>query len=132
MDRWDSVTEAVKVHHAATVAPVKGLIGAANFDLYYGPSVPDEEYPGFVEAVDLIDNQLSEVEEIWFDLHTEEVFTSEPGMTYECTECNGGDDSDCDCGGRGYEDRFMSGDLFYVDRAEVFRILLGRELASYL
>lgn len=92
---------------------IKTLLGSANHDLYYGPCVDNEDYPGFEEACQKITSEL-EISRLWLDTQSEEILDSEP---------------------KGFEDEdgtwIEPEDYIEFSREEVMRICFG-ELAPYL
>ena len=102
---------------------INRLINTANFDLYYGPTPEGDEpdgdgwrYPGFTGACAQIKDALDDVREIWFDSNCGEVLDREPQ----------GEEVDGE-----YIEPFW-GDYLHLERKDVLRILLGRELVSYI
>lgn len=64
---------------------VKWLIGAARYDLHYGPTQAGEDvdghkYPGFTSALDEIRNWFDDKvpREVWYDNDSGEILESEP------------------------------------------------------
>lgn len=69
---------------------IKRLIALANWNLYYGPSMlgqdDDEDtedgskvkWPGFTEACREIANATEDISDVWVDIQSENVQTSEP------------------------------------------------------
>lgn len=94
-------------------ADIKSLIAQANSDLYYGPN-QDEDYIGFVPACNAIGKALDDIGDLYVDLQSEEVFDKEP---------------------QGFEDEgewFEPGDYCHLERRDVLKRIVGRELASHL
>ena len=102
-------------------ADVNRLISAATFDLWHGPQrageVIDDQwvYPGFSEAVDLIRKALDVVCELWIDRDSDCTADSEP----QSEEIDG---QWCE----------PAGDWWHLERRDVLRVLLGKELATYV
>lgn len=98
---------------------IKRLMNSANFDLYHGPDVEDDDYPGFVVACKELRQFFDDVAcELWIDVDSGEVMTSEP---------------------RAYAENFGDGDewiepnwetIYHVERREVLNAFLGSELAA--
>lgn len=102
---------------------VNRLINCANFDLYYGPYEtgfePDGDgwkYPGFTESVRKISAALGDVRELWFDSDWNGVLEREP----EGEEIDGE-----------YIEPFWES-IYHLERKDVLRALVGKELVSYL
>ena len=119
----ESAEHAVFVHFEPLLEPVKRLVNAANFDLYFGPysegNEPDGDgwkYPGFGEACKAISDAMDGVSEVWVDTDCDCVMENEP----EGEEIDG-------------EYYYPSWDsIYHFERRDVLRILLGKELPSYI
>jgi hypothetical protein len=94
------------------------LIRQANFDLYYGPSGNDDDFPGFVTACRRIAEALSDVGDLYVDEQSECVSDVEPNW------CDGCDDEEC----TGSD----PGTWYRYERRDVIRAIVGRELVGYV
>jgi hypothetical protein len=84
------------------------LINQANFDLHHGPVLDDDEYPGFVKACRLIIKAIDDLPSvIYLNTFSGEVLQDEP------------DDADLN-------------DWMVVERPQLLRELVGRELVAYV
>lgn len=103
---------------------IKRLISWARYDLYYGPTPEGDDidntgeiYPGFSRAIDEIKDALDDVSDIYIDTMAESWSDKEP---------EGWQDEN----GEWVEPEY--GDYYRLERSEVLRYILGKELASYL
>jgi len=144
-----ALKEWAKETRALIDAETLKLIGEANFDLYYGPSgggLDDEEstYPGFVTACRKIHTALSDVVPSVLYVDDQDCWSTVEPCAEECPDCGGtgkmlveGEDEDdadghtyCrNCDGRG---GFEPTPYYEVDRAELVRAIVGRELAGHV
>lgn len=99
-------------------AATERLISSANFDLYNGPTGADDDYPGFVKACRQIRAMLADVDDLYVDEQSGEVFDTEPLF------CDGCDDENCT--GEDF------GDWYHYERRDVLAILVGKELVFYI
>ena len=84
------------------------LINKANHDLYHGPVIDDDKYPGFVTACKTITKAIDVLPSIiYLCPDTGEVLEDEP------------DDADLN-------------DWFVIERPQLLRELVGKELAPYV
>lgn len=128
------------------------LIAQCNFDLHHGPindgavgdpAATDEElkkYPGFTTAIKLISQALADLPfDLYLNIETEEVLEIEPEWD-KCEHCDGEgetftDDSEhyleCEeCHGQcGFE---PAGDWWHVERDELRKVVVGKELSEYI
>ena len=98
----------------------KRLIRLANYDLYYGPvTEPDdgEPWPGFVRACREIRDAIR-VSDLYLDSQSGEVTDTEPQW--------------CDCIADDCTEQHFPSDYYKVERADVMRIVVGKELAPYV
>ena len=101
--------------HAETIykslpEAARALIDAANFDLHFGPNPPDDDYPGFTAALDIIAAAIDEAEirDAYID-ETGYISTSEPEPF----------------------DDYMP-EFYIIPAEEIVRRIVGRELVQYL
>lgn len=114
-----TIERAIREHADALFAnlrpEVQRLINNANRDLYFGPSVSDDNYPGFSLAVATISDALSDIQDTYID---------EDGNTYTC-EPQAWEDED-------------TGELieplpyYLIDARDLVSKVVGKELAAYL
>ncbi len=116
------------------------LVRACNWDLYNGPlSVDDADalelapWPGFSRAVREIAASLRSVGDAWIT-HDACAFRDEPRWGGTCESCEGSGEvrgRECrDCSGIGHGED--PADYYHYERADVIRVLVGRELAPYV
>jgi hypothetical protein len=117
---------------------VRNLIAQANFDLYYGPSGTDEEYPGFETATKTIKEGLAGIPStLYIDADSETWSDTEP-QSEQCEACLGhgvdvkvGSGSQCsECMGQGTFD--PAGEWYHLERKDLLTAIVGRELAGYV
>ena len=101
---------------------IQMLITQATYDLYYGPWGVEEIdgyiYPGFASACDQISDAVDEVSDLYIDIQSGEAFEHEPEpWTDEET-------------GEVVEPYYE--DWYHLDRKEVLKYLVGKELATYI
>lgn len=115
---------------------IRTLINQANHDLYFGPLVGEEGYPGFTTACARILDAMGEVPV--GGLYMSEVFEGwqeEEPSPEVCSECDGlgmiGDDTcdTCECVG---EVEPCWEDWYQVSRDELMAELVGKELSKYI
>lgn len=100
---------------------VRHVISAATTDLYFGPlSVADrmnggQPYPGFHAAFEQIRDAVENVTDLWVDRDSDAVSESEPEGEW--------------IDGEWFE---PGGESWHLERRDVLRALLGRELATYV
>jgi hypothetical protein len=119
---------------------VRRLINQATFDLWYGPGVGDDDndaprYPGFGPACDQIKAALASLPSTLYLFDDWEGWSETEPEAHPCDECGGTaiDSEDA-------EDRCpycvrgsVEPDPYYaLDRSEVVRIIVGKELAEYI
>lgn len=132
MSHFESTKRAVRDHVMPLLDDAtKKLIGQATFDLHYGPSGDDSDYPGFVTACKRIARALDDVPRRLFVDDQDCVCETEP-KAEQCEACSGvglydDETTPCaDCNGKGYFEPTP-----YVE-VDVAPIIVGRELAPYL
>ena len=122
------ISEWVSSKEKELPARIRKHIEMCNMDLYYGPVDPDDweeddyRYPGFSEAIDEIRDALSDIGEVYFQDWSGCILESEPDYGYY--------DEDPDTGEEVWMDD--SDGWWHYDRADLIRLIVGRELASYL
>ncbi len=83
------------------------LINQANFDLYHGPVSDDDEYPGFVTACKTIIKAIDDLPStVYLNMDTGEVIEDTPEGGFE--------------------------DWWRIERPQILRELVGKELAPYV
>jgi hypothetical protein len=112
----------------------RNLIMSANRDLWEGPHAEDG-YPGFVRATLAIREALEDVPStLWIDVGAEYWSTSEP-KAEPCETCSGNgydsDDQTCPDCTEGWVEPFTE-ETYRVERRDLVRALVGKELAEYL
>ena len=148
MRALDSTLEAwAKEQRQALDATIRQRIQQANYDLYFGPvgdgAVGDPAsdsddwagYPGFTKATAEIAYALDSVpSRLFFDVDAGYWTDHEP-ESEKCDACDGtgldGEDQCEVCQGSGYCEPIW--ECWYeVDRKDLLRAIVGRELVSYL
>lgn len=102
------------------------LANQANYDLYYGP-IDDDDYPGFVKAIDKVKEYLYDINTLYVDNFTEEIMDREPEQYVECPECNGDGCEYCEDGCVE-----ICSEWYQYDRREILSATFGKELAHHL
>lgn len=95
---------------------VRGLIHAANLDLYFGPNEPDDDYPGFTAALDAIAEALEK-------LNITDVYVDECGIL-ECEPEAYFDDD--------LQEWIEPMDYYQVEAKDIIRKIVGKELIQYI
>ena len=110
--------DVVKYFRGKIPNDIKKLIRQAKYSLYYGPDVPDEDWPGWSTATEKISEWMNNnLEDVYYDVQSGNVQTSEPqpevdeetGETYD----------------------IYPEDWYHYESNDVKKLLLG-ELASYV
>ena len=113
-------------------ADTERLITQATYDLYFGPIGDDDEdappYPGFETACDRIKLALRDLPSTLYLFDDWEDWSETEPEAHTCEECKG-DGGPCDfC-----VDGSVDPEPYYaLDRSEVVRIVVGKELAEYV
>jgi hypothetical protein len=125
------------------------LINLANWDLYYGPTLPGDsdetaDYPGFTTACKRIADALDDLpSSLYVDDQSSDCYSESEPEPEECPTCEGtgtpesngqvdddGEDLECpDCCGRG---QFEPGEYWRFDRRDLKVAIVGKELAGYV
>ena len=71
-DYREALAEAIDYQKSILPVNVKRLIAQANFDLYYGPSGNDDDYPGFSIAVRAISDWAEDVPNVSIEVNFNE------------------------------------------------------------
>lgn len=123
------ISEWVSSKEKELPATIRRHINTATYDLYFGPyqagDRPDDDeyiYPGFTEAVAQIQSALSDISDIWYQDWSGCILTSEPDYGYM--------EEDPETGEEVWMDD--SEGWYHYDRADLLRLICGRELASYI
>ena len=95
---------------------VRGLIHAANLDLYFGPNEPDDDYPVFTAALDAIAEALEK-------LNITDVYVDECGIL-ECEPEAYFDDD--------LQEWIEPMDYYQVEAKDIIRKIVGKELIQYI
>ena len=108
------------------------LINQVNFDLFYGPSGLDDDYPGYQTAMDTLSRIFDEVPTVLFiEVSSEYVTDKEPEPCVPCLECDG-DGEPCEyCDGEGWTEESLE-DWSQLDRRQALAMVVGSELANSL
>lgn len=106
------------------------LVFFAQQDLYNGPSGLDENYPGFETACQKIREELSHVPSaLWIDIYSETVSEVEP----EWCNHESGHEVEQDDVVKAIEcDGHSPNDWQLIERAQIIRTIVGKELAQYV
>ena len=132
MKALDRTLQAWAKEYRAQLDPsIVKLIEGAKQDLHFGPAYGEEsDFPGFETATLAIRDALTEMPwRLFVDTGAECWSDREP--TAEKCECDGEGD-DCEtCGGNGWIEPFTE-ETYEIDRAQLVRALVGKELAEYV
>lgn len=114
-----TIERAIREHADALFAnlrpEVQRLINNANRDLYFGPSVADDGYPGFRLACEAISDAVSDIEDTYID-EDGFIFDREPeGET--CPETG---------------EWIEPAPYYLIDARDLVSKVVGKELAKYL
>ena len=125
-----------KEYRAQLDPSIVKLIEGAKQDLHFGPAYGEEsDFPGFETACLAIKSALEDVPStLYVDTDAEVWQESEPSA-YECPECVGNGvptDDDCPgCAGSGKVEPYLE-ETYQVERRDLVRALVGKELAEYV
>ena len=142
MSTKTALQEWAKETRALIPDDVRRLIGMANWDLYNGPSgggLEDEDeqgetiYPGFETACKRIREALDDTLPSVLYVDDQDCYSTEEPKAEECHECTDGVTPEGEkcwaCGASGYIDPEPYTEL---DRHELMRAIVGKELVQYL
>ena len=134
-NKQDTMKDAIYKHFRGKMSErIKGLIHAANDDLYFGPitecNACGAKYTGFSSAVDEIHSWCQDnIHEVWYDSDCGEILDKEPEMTATCCSCDGNGCLECgNCGIMDVYNEFVH----HFDVLHIKRIVFGKELAQYV
>lgn len=111
--------------HVALDERTQELIRLARWDLYNGPTVSEDNYPGFTKACSLISEALPSTD-LYLDVEIDEVIgDTEPHWHSKECGCDGDEPDTCVVG-------YYPEHVIRVDSRNVVSALVGRELARYV
>jgi hypothetical protein len=112
----DSIQEHANTLFNSLPNTARGLIHAANLDLYFGPNEPNEDYPGFTAALDAIFEALE-------NLNITDVYVDECGIL----ECEPESYFDED------SQSWVEPENYYlIEAKDIIRKIVGKELIQYI
>ena len=126
----DRINDAVR-EYITIPEDIRRLMGQANYSLYYGPDVPEEDWPGWSEAIDKLSDWADDAipGELFVDEDSEYVMTDEPEGEYIDPETGEHCEDPDNTPGSFWAD---PPPYYKLDRLDIERIIFGRELASYI
>jgi hypothetical protein len=120
MKRTNTAVERFASEWLASNPEVSTLINQANWDLYNGPPSDRDGYPGFTSATRTISSALNDVSDLWVSTECNDWLDTQP--CWECVDDETGELLE------GENPEFWA----HVDRRDVLRAIVGRELVEYV